>query len=181
MNKRFLPKNCYAERNENAHVCHVMIHFCSDVENHPEDPYNLDYICENFVRHGVGPHYIIDRSGQVTQLVEEGLKAYHAGHGSWCGLCDNMNDFSIGIELMAMGTAEEMALFMPEEAYAKLPKEWIGYTEAQYSSLRKLLSEIQGRHPEIKYDRTHILGHDDYAPGRKTDPGQLFDWAKIGL
>jgi N-acetyl-anhydromuramyl-L-alanine amidase AmpD len=37
------------------------------------------------------------------------------------------------------------------------------------------------RHPEVAPARTHIIGHDEYAPGRKTDPGELFDYTQIGL
>lgn len=31
----------------------------------------------------------------------------------------------------------------------------------------------------VKRNRKHVLGHDEYAPGRKTDPGELFDWERL--
>ena len=55
----------------------------------------------------------------------------------------------------------------------------IGYTEAQYKSLSLLLDDILARNKKMKRDRNHIIGHDEYAPARKTDPGSLFDWSKI--
>jgi len=57
----------------------------------------------------------------------------------------------------------------------------IGFTEKQYASLQALLAEIYARHPDVKPDRRHVVGHSDYAPGRRTDPGELFDWSKIDL
>ena len=68
-----------------------------------------------------------------------------------------------------------------KELYARLRPSDIGYTDKQYESLRSLLKLITNRHPQIKMDRKHIIGHDEYAPGRKTDPGSLFDWTRIGL
>jgi N-acetylmuramoyl-L-alanine amidase len=46
-----------------------------------------------------------------------------------------------------------------------------------------LAKGVIGRHP---IPRCRVLGHSDVAPGRKTDPGELFDWrgaagAGIGL
>jgi AmpD protein len=68
----------------------------------------------------------------------------------------NCNDFSIGIELE--GTDEE------------------GYTDYQYKSLVSITSTIMTRYPAITSDR--IAGHSDISPGRKTDPGNSFDWIR---
>jgi N-acetyl-anhydromuramyl-L-alanine amidase AmpD len=90
-----------------------------------------------------------------------------------------LNKYSIGIELMAIGTEAEMAPMMSVEHYKKIPKEHIGYTEAQYGALNLLLDDILTRNKKIKRDREHIIGHDEYAPERKTDPGSLFEWVKV--
>jgi len=78
-----------------------------------------------------------------------------------------------------------MKIFMKPEAYAKLAKEhpeFIGFTDAQYAALAELLSDILARNPRIKMDRFHIIGHEEWAGrGRRTDPGELFDWTRIGL
>ena len=81
------------------------------------------------------------------------MKAWHAGISSYKGR-EDCNEFSIGIELE--GTDETI------------------YTEAQYDSLIEVTIEIMALYPNIKKD--DIVGHSDIAPGRKTDPGESFDW-----
>lgn len=87
----------------------------------------------------------------------------------------------IGIELLAIGTKEEMRFNMSAEEYDQIDPDLIGYSEVQYESLNKLLDDIYDRHPAIRRNRMQIVGHDEYAPDRKGDPGSLFDWGKIGF
>ena len=83
--------------------------------------------------------------------------------------------------MMAIGTKEEMSSILPVAHYDSIPQSHIGFTEAQYQSLDNLINDIVERYPAIKHDRVHIVGHDEYAPDRKSDPGSLFDWSKIGF
>lgn len=117
------------------------------------DVYNLEKIIGQYEQYGVGAHYIIDRSGAVYRLVEENEIAYHAGESKMPDGRKNVNDFSIGIELVAT-----------EES---------GYTEKQYTAVNNLIADIKTRHT-IK----DIVGHGDVAPKRKTDPWK-FDWKKL--
>lgn len=102
----------------------------------------------------VSAHLLIDRQGRVTQFVGFDERAWHAGQSLFDGR-DNCNDFSIGIELE--GTDDQ------------------AYTEAQYQALVDCTRAIQRQYPAITSDR--IVGHSDIAPGRKTDPGNSFDWS----
>jgi len=101
----------------------------------------------------VSAHLLIERCGSVTQFVSLRDKAWHAGVSSFRGR-DNCNEFSIGIELE--GTDQD------------------AYTEKQYQVLVELVLLMQRHYPLIKDDC--IVGHSDIAPGRKTDPGESFDW-----
>lgn len=118
------------------------------------DHYSLNKILDIFKEYGVSAHYIIERDGDVHQLVAEKNTAYHAGSSKMPDGRSGVNSFSIGIELI---NAED-----------DKP------TSAQYNSLDGLIDEIKGRQ-KIKY----ILGHSDIAPGRKTDPWN-FSWSKVG-
>ena len=75
---------------------------------------------------------------------------------------------------------EEMIPIITEPVFNKIDPSLLGYTEEQYQSLNRLIKDIQARNPKIKRNRTQILGHDEYT-NRKTDPGKLFDWSKIGF
>lgn len=100
----------------------------------------------------VAAHCLIRRDGEIVQYVAFDKRAWHAGQSSYQGE-DNCNDFSIGIELEGTDT--------------------VPYTDEQYASLRQLTETLIRSYP-IKAD--HITGHSDIAPGRKTDPGESFDW-----
>lgn len=117
------------------------------------DVYSVDKTISEYEQYGVGAHYLIDRSGRVLRLVEEANIAYHAGSSKMPDGRKNVNDFSIGIEIIAT-----------EES---------GYTDKQYAAVNALIADIKGRH-KIK----SVVGHSDIAPGRKTDPWK-FDWKKL--
>lgn len=158
----------------------VMIHFCSAVVNHFDDPYNHEYVRQTFIDADVSIHYIVDREGQIFCYIPEDRSAWHAGYGTWLDdekYTNKMNKYSIGIELMGMGTYEEMSGYLHKWQYNKIPEEDLGFTDAQYESLKALVADICERH-NIPLDRDHVIGHDEFSP-KKSDPGELFDWSRI--
>ena len=100
----------------------------------------------------VSSHFLIRRDGELLQFVPCAKRAWHAGVSSWRGR-ERCNDFSIGVELE--GTDDS-----PYEA-------------AQYAALARLTRALVRRYPI-----GDVVGHSDIAPGRKTDPGSGFDWAR---
>lgn len=165
-------------------ITHLMIHFISNAAVNPKDPYNFNDVYSIFEDYGLSVHYLIDREGNIYNLVSEDRVAYHAGKGSlveFPSYADKMNEYSIGIELIAMGTKEEMTAIVTEHIYNQIDTSLAGFTEAQYQSLNRLVQIILKRNPAIVPNRSHVIGHDEYARGRKTDPGALFDWSKIGF
>lgn len=101
----------------------------------------------------VSAHLLIKRNGAIIQFVPFDKCAWHAGKSHFKGR-GNCNDFSIGIELC--GTDD------------------IAYEAQQYKSLKQALKTLKHH-----YNITDVVGHSDIAPGRKTDPGQAFEWSKI--
>ncbi|MGD6994196.1 N-acetylmuramoyl-L-alanine amidase [Sutcliffiella horikoshii] len=181
MEEWLLPKK--NSRVRGAPITHVMLHFTNNALRAPQDPYNIEEVYSLFEEYEVSAHYMIDRDGEIYLLVPEERAAFHAGKGHLLNYQDyesGLNDYSIGIELLAVGTSEEMLSIMPAEIYDSISPSDIGYTDAQYASLKELLDDILHRNPLIKSDREHIIGHDEYAPVRKSDPGDLFDWSRIG-
>lgn len=165
-------------------ITHIVLHFSSNAANDPENPYNLEKMLNTFIDYGVSAHYLIGREGKVYKLVPENRVAYHAGKGNlskYPNYKDRLNHYSIGIELMGIGTKDEMSAMIPESIYNQIPKKAIGFTESQYDSLNLLINDIITRYPSIKKDRDHIIGHDEYATNRKSDPGSLFEWQNLGF
>lgn len=104
----------------------------------------------------VSAHVFIARNAEVTQFVSFEQRAWHAGASVFEGRC-NCNDYSIGIELEGSDTSP--------------------FTEDQYACLVELAVTLMKNYPKITIDR--IVGHSDIAPGRKTDPGECFEWQKF--
>lgn len=100
----------------------------------------------------VSAHYLINREGKIFSVVPDHLRAFHAGKSFWRGR-EKVNDFSIGIELDNNGKEK--------------------FSSSLMKSLISLCNELTQKHP---IDPHNIIGHSDVAPGRKSDPGRLFDW-----
>lgn len=130
-------------------VIHTMYNPVSET---PYDPLACKQVLDQY---GVSSHYLIDRDGTIWQMIPENRQAWHAGI-SQMPLPDgrsSVNTFSIGIELIA--------------------NEIDGPGEAQYHSLAILIGNIYTRMPI-----TSIVGHNDIAPERKSDPWK-FNWVKF--
>lgn len=104
----------------------------------------------------VSAHVLIRRDGSLVQFVPFQLRAWHAGASSWRGR-ERCNDFSIGIELEGADTTP--------------------YEDAQYHALAALVAALLRAYPTLSPDA--IAGHEDVAPGRKTDPGPAFEWPRF--
>jgi len=104
----------------------------------------------------VSSHLLIRRDGERVQYVPFQHRAWHAGKSSYAGR-ERCNDFSIGIEL---------------EGADDLP-----YEHAQYRELARSIGGLCRAYRSLSPER--IAGHSDIAPGRKTDPGAFFDWARL--
>jgi N-acetylmuramoyl-L-alanine amidase len=89
------------------------------------------------------------------QLVDETLRAWHAGESRWGGNTD-LNSTSIGIELDNTG----------DEAFA----------EPQIAALLELLEKLRTRY---RIPAANFLAHGDIAPVRKVDPSRLFPWQRL--
>jgi N-acetylmuramoyl-L-alanine amidase len=117
----------------------------------------LDWLTREESR--VSAHYLIDEDGRVTQMVDEAMRAWHAGLAHWAGE-DDINSCSIGIEIHNTG---------PDFGYPDFP-------DAQMRGLEAICSDILKRHA---IPPARVLAHSDVAPARKRDPGEKFDWRRL--
>jgi N-acetylmuramoyl-L-alanine amidase len=107
----------------------------------------------------VSSHYLAYEDGRMLQLVDESKRAWHAGRGFWDGETDG-NSCSVGIEIANGG--HDFGL--PE------------FPEAQIQSVMILVADIMKRHGLSPH---HVIGHSDWAPARKPDPGEKFPWKRL--
>ncbi len=143
------PSPNFGERRDGLRPSLIVLHYTA-MENAATA---LDRLCDPQAE--VSCHWLVGGDGAVFSLVDEAMRAWHAGAGAWGG-CEDVNSASIGIELDNDGVSP--------------------FPEAQMAALEGLLDGIMGRWvigPE------GVIGHSDMAPERKQDPGGRFDWRRL--
>ncbi|MFD2743193.1 MULTISPECIES: N-acetylmuramoyl-L-alanine amidase [Sphingobacterium] len=103
----------------------------------------------------VSAHYIVGRNGEVVQMVNDYLRAHHAGAGLW-GNDTDLNSSSIGIELDNNGTTDP-------------------WPDVQIAALIQLLTRLKENY---NIPQANFIGHMDFAPTRKPDPAN-FPWQRL--
>jgi N-acetylmuramoyl-L-alanine amidase len=149
--ERFSPN--HGPRPEPARIDMLVIHYTGMTTAEAA----LERLCDPDAR--VSAHYVIEENGAIWRLVPENRRAFHAGVSCWEGERD-LNAVSLGIEIVNPGH---------EWGYRSFP-------EAQMSSVERLCRELIGRYSIPPH---RVVGHSDIAPERKSDPGELFDWARL--
>ena len=119
------------------------------------NPGNDDYL-NNIKDMKVSSHLFVKRTGEIIQFVPFDKRAWHAGKSSFDNV-ENCNDYSIGIELEGCDD--------------------ISFEDIQYEKLTYIIKAILDNYKKTSKER--IVSHSDIAPGRKSDPGPLFDWKRL--
>jgi N-acetylmuramoyl-L-alanine amidase len=100
----------------------------------------------------VSAHYVICKDGTIHHMLNDYLRAWHAGVAKWGNVSD-VNSSSIGIELDNNGFEI--------------------FPEIQINSLLNLLTALRNQY---SIPASNFIGHADVAPTRKTDPNVNFPW-----
>ncbi len=103
----------------------------------------------------VSAHYVICKDGTIHHMLNDYLRAWHAGNSRWGNLTD-VNSSSIGIEIDNNGTEV--------------------FTEQQINSLLILLGALKKNY---SIPAANFIGHADIAPTRKVDPNINFPWKQL--
>lgn len=103
----------------------------------------------------VSAHYVICEDGTIHHMLNDLLRAHHAGVSKW-GNATDLNSSSIGIEL-------------DNDGYEK-------FTDPQINSLLEILGRLKRAY---NIPTANFIGHSDVAPGRKVDPNRNFPWQKL--
>jgi N-acetylmuramoyl-L-alanine amidase len=112
-------------------------------------------------------HYLLSNDPRpvIYGIVDESRTAYQAGgDAGWKG-DRNLNNISIGIEIVNAGWVDGPG-----------GRTWAPFPDQQIATLIPLVKDIMARH-HIAPD--NVVGHADIAPQRKQDPGALFPWKRL--
>ncbi|WP_019896193.1 1,6-anhydro-N-acetylmuramyl-L-alanine amidase AmpD [Hydrogenovibrio halophilus] len=164
---RFIPSPNADDRPDASDISLVVIHGISlppgqfqtegvtQLFTNALDPWEHPYYAE-IQDLKVSSHLFIRRDGELIQYVPFNRRAWHAGQSQWQGRT-GCNDFAIGIELEGTDT--------------------LAYDPRQYRQLNRVLAALGRAYPRLS--NRCLVGHSDIAPGRKTDPGEAFDWSQV--
>ena len=112
-------------------------------------------------KYKVSCHYLINRKGDIFQMVGDRRIAWHAGKSRWKKFV-NLNDNSIGIELVNKGHQ-------------------FGYQNFSIKQIKSLTLLCKNLKKKYSLKAENFLGHSDIAPLRKIDPGEKFPWKKLSF
>lgn len=147
-----------------------VIHFTAD--NNPQS--TINWFKDSKAK--ASAHLLIDRLGNIYQFGLFTEILWHAGTSQWkAANIIGMNSHSIGIELTNLGRTVQR----PDSVLLKHKNEdkavyWQSYTDIQMEVLKSVCDVLTKEYKLIEF-----LGHDDIAPGRKSDPGPAFDWSLL--
>jgi N-acetylmuramoyl-L-alanine amidase len=117
--------------------------------------------------------------------------AYHAGKSTWKGL-SSLNRYAVGIEIVNWGVLQggpdqwttwtgkpvprDRVLVAGHKNCPATQRGWELFDEVQIAACVTAARAIVNAYGLSPID---IIGHDDIAPGRKTDPGPAFDMVRF--
>ena len=146
-----MPSVNYNERPDKTKIDTIIIHHTAPFPSLTRVGYFFQDINSR-----VSAHYTVGKEGLIIQSVDDNDRAWHAGASSWLGKY-NVNDYSIGIEILNDGDSKDP------------------FTEPQYDSLSQLVAYLMKTY-DVSISR--VIGHRDIGipMGRKIDPADNFDW-----
>ncbi len=192
------PQSIHFSKRGKMDITHIIYH-ATGGSNSP-----VKYFQKNS-RH-VSPHFVIEKSGKIIQMVPLNKSAHHAG--------ESRNRYSIGIEIVNNAwlrkKGEKWVVKKKNKSgkvigkktkkcahkyctakgreytgtpistlstyYRKSRRKWDPYNPKQYYSLIKLTTYLLACINTIK----HITGHEHIVKsGKRADPGGAFDWNRI--
>ncbi|WP_375332970.1 N-acetylmuramoyl-L-alanine amidase [Candidatus Tisiphia endosymbiont of Psammoecus bipunctatus] len=153
-----IDRTTYRAPSFNERVRFLVLHYTNE---------NLEGSLRDLLGPKVSVHYLVSDSNpnHIFQLVEESRRAWDVGVSGWQGR-QNLNDTSIGIEIVNLGDTKD----------SQGNIHWYPYPEDQITAVMELCQNIITRYD---IDPTCVIGHSDAAPGRKQDPGPLFPWKQL--
>lgn len=137
---------------------------------------------------GASAHVVVGREGEIYQMAEFNRIAWHAGRSEYKGR-KNLNGYSIGIEIDNWGPIKKLGnnykttantsidaseVMKAKHRNERREKYWHKYTDVQIDAVIELCATLMD-----KYSIKTIVGHEEIAPGRKTDPGPAFPLEEV--
>ena len=158
-----VDSNSYVATGKNERIQFIVVHYTATD--------NLGSIKE-LTSSRVSSHFLVldEDDNKIYSLVPLEQRAWHAGASSFRGRT-NINDTSVGIEIVSDGIAKEYRN-NPYPLYEH-------YVEFKPIQIEKTAQIIKYVAEKYNIPAKNIVAHSDIAPGSKKDPGAKFPWKEL--
>ena len=158
-----VDSNSYVTTGKNERIQFIVVHYTATD--------NAGSIKE-LTSSRVSSHFLVldEDDNKIYSLVPLEQRAWYAGASSFRGRT-NINDTSVGIEIVSDGIAKE---------YRNNPYPlYDHYVEFKPIQIEKTAQIIKYVAEKYNIPAKNIVAHSDIAPGRKKDPGAKFPWKEL--
>ena len=165
MGKFKVDSDTYVSLGRNERIQFVVVHYTAT---------NNEYSIKELISNRVSAHFLVldEDDNMIYNLVPLDQRAWHAGASSFRGRT-NLNDTSIGIEIVSDGIARDRRndpnRYPPYDAYLE-------YKQIQIEKVDQIIKYVSARY---NIPARNIVAHSDIAPSRKKDPGAKFPWKEL--
>ena len=160
-----VDSNSYVATGKNERIQFIVVHYTATD--------NAGSIKE-LTSSRVSSHFLVldEDDDKIYSLVPLEQRAWHAGASSFRGRT-NINDTSVGIEIVSDGIARE---YRPDPNPYHPYDHYVDYKPVQIEKVAQIIKYVAEKY---NVPARNIVAHSDIAPSRKKDPGAKFPWKEL--
>ena len=165
MGKFQVDSSSYVAIGKNERIQFIVVHYTA-IDNAAS--------IKELTTNKVSSHFLVldEDDNKIYSLVPLEQRAWHAGASAFRGRT-NINDTSVGIEIVSDGIAKE---FISDPNPYHPYDHYVDYKPIQIEKVAQIIKYVAEKY---NIPARNILAHSDIAPSRKKDPGAKFPWKEL--
>ena len=165
MGKFQVDSSSYVAIGKNERIQFIVVHYTA-IDNAAS--------IKELTTNKVSSHFLVldEDDNKIYSLVPLEQRAWHAGASAFRGRT-NINDTSVGIEIVSDGIAKE---FISDPNPYHPYDHYVDYKPIQIEKTAQIIKYIAEKY---NVPARNIVAHSDIAPSRKKDPGAKFPWKEL--
>ena len=165
MGKFQVDSSSYVAIGKNERIQFIVVHYTA-IDNAAS--------IKELTTNKVSSHFLVldEDDNKIYSLVPLEQRAWHAGASAFRGRT-NINDTSVGIEIVSDGIAKE---FISDPNPYHPYDHYVDYKPIQIEKVAQIIKYVAEKY---NVPARNIVAHSDIAPSRKKDPGAKFPWKEL--
>nr|WP_314388308.1 N-acetylmuramoyl-L-alanine amidase [uncultured Fusobacterium sp.] len=165
MGKFQVDSSSYVAIGKNERIQFIVVHYTA-IDNAAS--------IKELTTNKVSSHFLVldEDDNKIYNLVPLEQRAWHAGASAFRGRT-NINDTSVGIEIVSDGIAKE---FISDPNPYHPYDHYVDYKPIQIEKVAQIIKYVAEKY---NVPARNIVAHSDIAPSRKKDPGAKFPWKEL--